>query len=211
MKDIINAGFDNWYTFRITLNWIFVAAAIAAFFIIRYLIKKIKPFQKYHIDKVKVNLFQVGEVELACTQRTREIAFQIWVELKTRKIGLKYEENRDVITEIYNSWYAAFKIIRQILETIPAEEMDRANPLIEASVNILNKGLRPHLTTWQAEFRKWYEQANEMPENKCRRPQDVQRDYERYNILVEDLKKTNDIMVDYCGELEKIAFGKEKR
>jgi hypothetical protein len=35
----------------------------------------------------------------------RQVAYAIWVELSTRKIGLPIDLNHDVIVEIYDSWY----------------------------------------------------------------------------------------------------------
>lgn len=43
-------------------------------------------------------------------------------------------------------------------------------------------------------------------DNKDKRPQDVQKEFSHYEELIEDLTKTNTIMIGYCSELEKIAF-----
>ena len=76
--------------------------------------------------------------------------------------------------------------------------------LIELTEKVLNKGLRPHLTTWQAKYRKWYE--NELVNNTEDTPQELQRRYPHYDELVDDLIKTNMRMIEYKKLMKKIAF-----
>ena len=89
-------------------------------------------------------------------------------------------------------WYEAFKVIRNLLEEIPAERISEAKGLVDLTTNVLNHGLRPHLTKWQARFRAWYSKAVEKSTNLS--PQEIQKDYPEYQLLVDDLKKTNDII-----------------
>lgn len=69
-----------------------------------------------------------------------------------------------------------------------------------------NDGLRPHLTTWQARFRKWYKNASE---NDDRDPQDIQKDFPQYEALIKDIRETNQKMVAYKNYLLQIAKGEE--
>ena len=70
---------------------------------------------------------------------------------------------------------------------------------------VLNDGLRPHLTKWQARYRKWEKQASE----KEGTPQDIQKSYPEYVELIEDLRKTNQKMINYKELMYKIAFEKK--
>lgn len=98
-----------------------------------------------------------SSVKLTYNKKDQAIAYKLWVELSTRKIGLMFDKEYDVITEVYNSWYEFFKIARELLKDIPASRLPYSNDLIVLTEKVLNKGLRPHLTTWQAKYRKWYE------------------------------------------------------
>jgi dsDNA-binding SOS-regulon protein len=69
---------------------------------------------------------------------------------------------------------------------------------------MLNEGLRPHLTMWQAKYRRWY--SNALEEGKEKSPQETQREYPSYDGLIDDLKATNQRMVSYGGLLHEIAF-----
>ena len=107
-----------------------------------------------------------------------------------------------MITEVYDSWYEAFKIIRKQLEEIPEERIGDAKELIDIVLKVLNDGLRPHLTKWQAKYRAWYKKEKEKNQNMT--PQEIQKMYPEYQELVSDLKKTNEIMINFSKELRKI-------
>jgi len=68
-----------------------------------------------------------------------------------------------------------------------------------------NKGLRPHLTRWQARFRQWYGEALKKSPDKS--PQEIQRDFPQYRELVEDLIRVNKQLVEYANFIKQIAQG----
>ena len=45
-----------------------------------------------------------------------QIAYKLWVELSTRKIGLSIDLDNDVIAEVYDSWYEFFKMTRELVD-----------------------------------------------------------------------------------------------
>jgi len=126
------------------------------------------------------------------------------VEMSTRKIGLLFDTEKDVIVEVYDSWYSFFGIARDLIKSIPITKVlgnASTNELVRVSVEVLNLGLRPHLTSWQAKFRKWYENEISKPENAQLSPQEIQRKYPQYTDLVEDLIKINRQLVLYKEKL----------
>ena len=76
-----------------------------------------------------------------------------------------------------------------------------AKGLIDITTKVLNNGLRPHLTAWQAKYRAWY---NSTLSDATATPQEIQRTYPEYQLLIDDLKKTNDIMIKYADELKRL-------
>ena len=120
---------------------------------------------------------------------------------------MMFVEGQDVITEVYNSWYSAFVTIRELLKEIPADRIKDAEGLIELTTKVLNEGLRPHLTKWQAKYRCWFEQ--EKKANPQMEPQEIQRRYPYYQELVSELKHANKIMIQFSKELYKIAYDKQ--
>jgi len=140
-----------------------------------------------------------------------EIAHKLYIELITRKAAIRIDEKNDVIVEIYNSWYDLFKITRKELKNFSGDILE-SNPqskeLIRLATDILNKGLRPHLTKYQARFRKWYfeqlEKDKSKKESDKRTPQEIQKDYCKYDELISSMKKVNEILIEYKNKLEEI-------
>ena len=168
---------------------------------------------KYRLKHHKTHSLTVNEVALGIgnssvtlvyDQKDKEIAYQLWVELNTRKIGLPFDAKYDVIKEVYNSWYCFFGIARDLLKEIPASKLSSAYALINLTCRVLNDGLRPHLTRYQAKFRKWYE--IECVNNNDKSPQEIQKKFPEYDALVNDLIDTNKKLMEYRDLMYKIAF-----
>jgi hypothetical protein len=142
-----------------------------------------------------------------------EIAHRIYVELITRKAAIPIDENNDVIVEVYNSWYALFGITRDEIKKLSGSLIDnntQSDQLIKLTTDILNIGLRPHLTQYQAKFRKWYAKAEKETTNENKTPQQIQAEYPEFNDLVLSVKEVNRILIEYSEQLHKFIKGKEE-
>lgn len=169
--------------------------------------KLIKLFlhKKFEIVNMNINIANIGSINIEKNKNISQIAHKAWVEIMTRKVGLLFEEDNDVIVEVYNSWYTMFSIIRDLLKEIEPKKRDKDFEKIEKIlIQVLNYGLRPHLTKWQAQFRRWYNKEIEKPENENLTPQLIQKKYEKYNELILDLKETNKQMIQFANELKKL-------
>lgn len=164
--------------------------------------------KRFNLVRLNINLGSIGNVELRPTFEDIDIAHKIWTELVTRKAAIPIDEENDVIVEIYDSWYTMFGRIRLLIAELPAHLVrnDKSTQkLIMIAIDSLNRGLRPHLTHWQARFRNWYsQQTNELNH---RSPQDVQKDFPKYDELMADLKNVNENLIQYAEELQKISQG----
>jgi hypothetical protein len=135
------------------------------------------------------------------------------VELNTRKIGLEIDFKEDVIYEIYNSWYEFFRITRELIKDIPIQKIENnseTQKFVNLSIEVLNQGLRPHLTIWQARFRRWYEMQLKADDaiSSYRAPQDIQILFPDFDMLVSDMEKVNKRLIEYRKTLRKIAWGR---
>lgn len=205
--NIVDISLDPIPYISVRLNWVAIVILVAAVFLVSCLIKKVSKFsRKRSIDISEVTLgIGNSSITMHYDNRDRAIAYKLWVELNTRKIGLEFDKENDVITEVYNSWYEYFGVARELIKDLPAEKIEFASELIELATKVLNDGLRPHLTKWQARFRKWYELASK-EENADHSPQDIQKAYPYYDELVADLIATNRRMIAYKDLMHKIAF-----
>lgn len=168
---------NNWI-----LNWngFIVLLLVALIFIVFLIYKNRKNKEYYCIDEVVF----IG-IKMCITKKNIAIASKIFIQLNTRKIAIPFDEENDLIVEVYNSWYSAFQLIRELLlELHPCEKNDG---IIELGLEILNGEMREHLTVWQARFRKWYENELKNKTNDNLDPQMIQKKYPHYDELIKDL------------------------
>ena len=161
---------------------------------------------------LEVNEAEIGigtnKLKLKANIDDLQVGFKFWTELTTRKIGLPFDEEHDVIVEVYNSWYEFFRIARELIKAIPVSKIrdnEATKELVLISVHILNQKLRPHLTRWQARYRRWWETALADPANKDVPPQELQRSYPHYTELVEEMKAVSGQLVRYTDFLRKFV------
>lgn len=205
--NIFEIGFKD-LNLVIKLDVIAALILIVLVLAVVFIIKKTRNYlfnSSIDIDELCLGIGD-SHVKLRYNHKDKEIAYKLWVEISTRKSGIPFDEENDVIIEVYNSWYEFFKIARELMKEIPYRNNQKNIQLTELTARVLNDGLRPHLTTWQARFRKWYKNASE---NDDRDPQDIQRDFPEYEALIEDIKETNQKMVVYKNYLLQIAKGSE--
>ncbi len=209
-RDIFTIKLTDAYSLAIEVGPILYALGIAAGVAMARRRRGRRP-PSWSAVEAEVQLGGIGAVKIRPSYEDIQIAHRAWVELVTRKAALPFDEDHDVIREVYNSWYALFQEMRSLAKAIPAEKVRRSKDtreLVRLLVDALNRGIRPHLTQWQARFRHWYDEAiRSIPE---RSPQEVQRDYPQYQELVDDLKKVNRELVAYAEVIREIAHGKGK-
>lgn len=205
--NIFEFEFENWYTFCLRFNWLALIIATIVIVVVGIVVKKLATRLAYHsivVDEVSLGIGN-SNIKLKYNKKDQEIAYKLWVELNTRKIGLPYDENYDVIVEVYNSWYDFFKIARELLKDVPPNRLPYSTKLITVTTDVLNEGLRPHLTKWQAKYRKWYNENSK----DSRSPQEIQRDFPEYDELLSDLLITNKHMIEYKKLMFQIAFNEK--
>ena len=206
MTDLFKIYLDESCNIGLYINkWI-----LSLFVVIMIGIALWKLFQKNKTSEWEIDEAQLGigrnSLKLKPNRDDKQIAYKIWIELNTRKIGLTIDEYNDVLSEVYNSWYEFFKITRELLKDIPSQKLQREDTkkLVKLTMDILNYELRPHLTKWQAKYRKWYEHAlKEDSTNKA--PQDIQKTYPNFDELVSDMKNVNKSLIYYKVKLAEMV------
>jgi len=203
-QEIVRIYLTDYYALNIKFGPILLGAfTIFIVIAIFRLIPKNKWGFKHDIE-LNVSLGGIGVLKIKPNHELEQIAHKAWTELITRKAGLKFDLENDVINEVYNSWYVLFSEIRNLVKEIPSGQIKDADTqkLVNLLVDSLNKGLRPHLTTWQAKFRKWYDYKEKKHKDKT--PQEIQKMYPLYDKLIHDLVLINQQMVAYINELKKL-------
>lgn len=161
----------------------------------------------FEIDKTEVGLGS-GKISFKPNHADQQIAYSIWVELSTRKIGLPIDLQHDVISEVYDSWHNFFLITRELIKDIPVSKVRNKSTrqIINLSIAVLNKGLRPHLTSWQARFRHWYDKQLTKAGEEID-PQSIQAKYPKYEELKKDLLIVNNGLIKYRDKMRELVLG----
>ena len=206
--EIIDVWFESFSTLMISFNWIALVVICLLIIAIGYLFKLVNKHSNKNsvvIDEISLGIGK-NTITLKYDKKDKELAYKLWVELSTRKIAIPFDTENDVIKEVYDSWYSFFGIARELLKTLPWNYINNSTQLISLTERVLNQGLRPHLTEWQAKYRKWYNQK--LTEEINLSPQEIQKTYEKYDELVADILKTNQKLMYYKNLMYQIAFDK---
>ena len=179
----------------------FIIGALGVVVIIYLLYKTFSSgwrLRDFEIDEAE---FGIGDhkVKLKPNVTDKQIAYRIWVELSTRKIGLPIDLEDDAISDIYDSWYSFFSVTRDLIKDVPVSRFQREDTekIIRLSIDVLNVGLRPHLTKWQARYRRWYETELAKSESVDLEPQQIQKTYPHIEKLEADLLLVNKRLIGY--------------
>lgn len=200
------------HSLSLTLSWrlVLIAAIIVGLYLfIRYL--NSKSFgSDFEIDNADIGIGS-GKVTFKPNRADQQIAYKIWVELSTRKIGIPIDFKHDVIYEVYDSWHNFFTITRELVKDIPVNKVKNSSTekIINLSIEVLNQGLRPHLTNWQARFRYWYEKQLASATGDID-PQSIQEKYPKFDELKTDLVAVNARLIKYREKMRELVFGLEE-
>lgn len=201
----------EWGGIDVHVGWVLVVLLVVLVISIPIIKRKLRK-GKWAANKVKLAFPNLFEMEICPDHETASVAYQAWVEIRTRKVGLRFDPDHDVIAEVYNSWYQLFQVLRDLTKTIGVQhlkECEETQKLVTVLMRVMNDGLRPHLTQWQAKYRRWWEAALKNPDNENKTPQEIQREYPHYDELVEDLKSLNKDFVAFAVSLRALADGGE--
>ncbi|EJL6684026.1 hypothetical protein V9J80_003579 [Vibrio cholerae] len=209
---LLNFTIDDDFNINFSLDgdWVICALIIVILFIV-YKVFISEKFNSFEIDEAEIG---VGDQKLKLRPNIidMQIAYKVWVELSTRKIGLPIDNENDVIIEVYNSWYSFFSVARELIKDVPVSKFRRKDTekIINLSIEVLNNGVRPHLTKWQAKYRRWYDKVSVLPENDSKTPQEIQKDYPYYDELISDLMRVNQNLIKYRGKMYQIISSSGK-
>jgi hypothetical protein len=159
-RDILDVRIGDGFSIDVSIGILGVALAVAALLVGVIIARKRR--RNWRADTVTVS-FGSLTFDLKRTHEVVRVAHEAWAEIITRKAALPFDEDNDLVVDIYSSWYELFKELRALIRTIPAEQMQgdskdaqSARELVQLLEEVLNRGLRPHLTRFQSRFRPWY-------------------------------------------------------
>jgi hypothetical protein len=214
ISTLVSLGWDTqkWgltVTLSVTLMVIIAAVVILGYFL-RWWLDSFS-FKKFEIDQAEIGVGQ-SKLRFRPNLTDKQVAYAIWVELSTRKIGLPIDFEHDVIAEIYDSWFEFFSVTRELVKGIPVNRIkrDSTQAIIKLSIEVLNEGLRPHLTKWQARFRRWFERElkkyDDGEAGELLYPQQIQEEFPQYSELKTDMEKVNRALMRYRAKMKELVL-----
>lgn len=212
VTDILRISVDDAGAIQLAAHWlvpVLILAGILCFLIWRKCTHKIE--SHLELDEAEIGIGQ-GKLKFKANLEDLQVGYMFWVELSTRKIGLPIDESNDVIIEIYDSWYEFFGSARELIKSIPVSKVrtnESTRQIVRVSVQILNKDLRPHLTKWQAKYRRWWDTENTKPGNLRLSPQEIQKTFPEYSALMGELRQINARLIAYKVRLKTMIAGDE--
>lgn len=188
--------------------WVLLIAAVVVVPILLWRFGFFQSSSKLELKSSQIG-FGNGTLTYEVNDSDFQIAYSIWVELATRKLGIPIDLKNDVIVEVYDSWYSFFAVTRELIKTIPASKLKKndTKKIVSLLTDVLNEGIRPHLTTWQARFRHWYDVALRDESNNGKSPQEIQKQFPDYDTLSGDLQAVNKRITYYEEQLRKLTIG----
>ncbi len=207
--DFFRLYIDDNYQLIFVVSPILILIAILIFIIYRIVMRKYFSLDEYEIDEAEIGIGQ-SKVKVKPNYEDMQIAYQLYIELSTRKIGLPIDYEDDFLIEIYDSWFEFFKVTREHIKAIPAQKIRKSKTtkaIVKTAIEVLNEGLRPHLTKWQARFRKWYLIHSEKEDFRSKSPQDLQKEFPEYDKLVEEMKVVNKRLIQYRETMKRLSIG----
>lgn len=168
-----------------------------------------KWMKTFEVDEAELGIGN-QRIKLRPNRNSVQVAYRLWVELSTRKVGLKIDLEHDIIVDIYDSWYAFFKVTRDLLKEIPSHRLSTdpaTTKVVQVAIQVLNESMRPHLTDWQGRYRRWH--SREAASEACLEmdPQLIQTRYPRYAQLSADLLRVNEHLIAYRNVVTHLVFG----
>lgn len=209
MKQLLAISFTDPYLVRFDFSWWFIGLALLVLLAVLWWRRKFLwgKTSYFEIDETEIGIGS-SKLKFKANYDDLQIAFKFWTELATRKIGIPIDEENDVIVEVYDSWYEFFRVARELIKSIPVTKYrhnESTKQIVRVSVLILNKELRPHLTKWQARYRRWWQQALADEANIGLTPQEIQKKYPLFKELVSELKSVNTMLVRYSKRLQDLV------
>lgn len=202
---MINIDIKDWHLI-IDINIFLLILIFVLVFVICCFLRNFKYFNYQNADFAGVDIDSKGCIctHFKINNEDKKIARKMYIELSYRKAGQEIDLNNDVISEIYDSWYSLFKKMRELLSELNSNK-HLSQELYAIGDSVLEDTLRPHLTKWQARFRKW------LKDNEDKyigvEPQDIQKKYPKYRDLISDLLRTNKSLIAFTDSLGKLTRG----
>jgi hypothetical protein len=187
-----------------------IGLLIIFLFVILIWIIRNQVFNRYKLEETEIGWGGL-KYKIKPSFEDLQVAYKLWVEMSTRKLGIEIDSENDLINKLHESYYEFFKISREILKEVPAEKISNkeTQKIIKLILKIINDELRPYLTKWHARFNTWYKNNIEKEEYRGYEPTEIQRKFPQYQELMGEIFEVNKKMIQLRKTLGNLIGIKE--
>jgi len=155
-------------------------------------------------SKLTVSLpFEIGKLEFEPDEAQQKAAWSLYVEMVTRAAIQPLDPQQGLLREVLESLYSMFALTRQILREAGPGVAKGDKSLGWVAIEVLNKGLRPFLTTWHPRL-----MAHEQSRAEGMSQLEHERQWVHYKEMRQELVALQRKMRVYAAALLKIAGAK---
>lgn len=161
-----------------------------------------------HISTTEITVpIAGGSLTLNIAKNDRQAAWNIYTQLSTRVAAVEFDESFDSAYLVHQSLYKMFDLIREEISKIPVERVrgDKSDNTVVFYMDILNKGIRPHLSKWHLPLEAFVKTEREKHPNESYF--EIEKKFPLRKELIESLKAMNIRMNGYSKSLLMIAKG----
>lgn len=161
--------------------------------------------EKHELKSGKINLpWTIGVFVYEITESERMMAWELFVQTKTNRVLMHYEEGYTAISLEFNFANEVLMVYDACLAGMPIQLLEKENGLGKIQLLVIEEGIKPFLAKWQDKFCKW-EREPISNENKGKTVLEMQKLFPEYELLVQDLNMFKNNLNKYANELLKIA------
>lgn len=146
---------------------------------------------------LRIDNFNIGGINIFFDKSNEIFIKTVGTFIASKRTLFNFNRKRDNISEVLNAYYETYKYIKDNLELL---DNKKDKELYSLSVEMLKK-LNNFLATHQNDYRRWYNKINESDEINIPDSESiivhkttievVQKNYYRYDELLEDIKTIN--------------------
>ncbi|WP_431918798.1 hypothetical protein [Micromonospora wenchangensis] len=118
------------------------------------------------LTEITVTIPQFSQATFAVTNDNRAVAWRLFVETATRVSQQPLDNDTGLVREAMNSLYSLFATVRQTIVDASPSTRTGDRPTVEhLAISMLNKEIRPFLSTWHPRLKAWEQEHPERPES----------------------------------------------
>lgn len=126
---------------------------------------------------VTLTIPQISEMHFAVTRHSQDVAWKLFVESVTRVATQRLEDGSGLLRETMTSLYGLFNVTRETLKAAEPSVRTTREPTVEhLAIAMLNNEIRPFLSRWHPELKRWEEEHSGRSETEWPRESECRAD-----------------------------------